>query len=98
MYVAVDLMDGPTLFTSNVNARCSINGLACGSFVTDSAPVGDRTTYAYNKTLFNVLGLKKAQHTLRVDLVKPSLLLVWHRPVGANPGQDCSLYLISSII
>jgi len=78
MYVAVNSTRSATLFTSNVNAKCSIDGLPCGEVATGPAPVGDRTTYAYNQTLFEVPGLKMAQHTLRVDLVQPSMLLVWH--------------------
>lgn len=69
-------MDSSAMFTNNVSLKYSIDGLPRGDVIADSVPAANRTTYVYNKTLLDVTGLTDAQHTLRVDVRKPSLLLV----------------------
>ena len=69
-------IDRAITFNNNVGVKYSIDDVPRGSFVRDSAPTTDRTTYIYNQTLFDITGLANVKHTLRVDLMKPSLLLV----------------------
>lgn len=69
-------MDSSAIFTNNLSLNYSIDGVPRGDVIANSVPTANRTTYAYNTTLLDVTGLTSAQHTLRVDVKKPSLLLV----------------------
>lgn len=80
IYTAVESVDRLAAFTNNVNLKYSINNIPRNDVILDGAPIANQTTYVYNKTLFDVVGLPNAQHTLKVELRKPSLLLVWCHP------------------
>lgn len=69
-------MDSSAIFTNNLSLKYSIDGVPRGDVIGDSVPTANRTTYVYNKTLLDVTRLASVQHTLRVDVRKPSLLLV----------------------
>jgi hypothetical protein len=57
----------------NTNVTYSIDGRYQNT--TGHSPTG-APDYLYNQSLFRVSGLDNMEHTLRVDLVKPSMLLV----------------------
>jgi hypothetical protein len=70
-YIAVDIIrDG---FVTNTNVNYSIDGVPLGTAVREPA---SRNSYVYNQPLFNITGLTNVEHTLWVDLLTPSVLLV----------------------
>ena len=72
-YIALDIIETAFVFTTGTNISYSIDGVQRGTTVRNPANLN---TYAYNQILFNVTGLTNTEHTLRVDLLKPSVLLV----------------------
>jgi hypothetical protein len=72
-YIAVDTIERTFTYTTGTNVSYSIDGAQRGAAVRNPT---DRDAFAYNETLFNITGLSNDKHTLRVDLLKPSVLLV----------------------
>jgi hypothetical protein len=70
-YIAVDIIR--TGFVTNTNVNYSIDAVPYGTAFRDPQ---NRNSYVYNQSLFNVTGLTNAEHTLWVDLLPPSVLLV----------------------
>jgi len=68
-YIAIDLI-GP--WTTNTNATYSMDGIQRG--VTERKST-NQTDYLYDQTLLKLDGLLDVQHTLRVDIQQPGVLL-----------------------
>ena len=69
----IDIALEISVFRNGTNASYSIDGNHLGTTVR-SPP--DRGAYVYNQSLFNIEGLSNTEHTLRVDLLEPSVMLV----------------------
>lgn len=72
-FIAMDIIDTSVQFTTSTNVSYSIDGVQRGTFVRKPA---NHDAYAYNQSLFSITGLTNAEYTLRVNLLKPSALLV----------------------
>ncbi len=88
-YTAIDLI-GP--WTTNTNVSYSIDGITRGEKQRKST---NQTDYLYNQLLFQIDGLPNVEHTLRVDLQMPGVLLV--RPFGNRAGGSKGGFLLSLI-
>ena len=53
----------------------SLDGALRGTF---TRPSTNSSVYFYNQMLFGIGGLTNSEHTLRVDMLGTSLLLVWY--------------------
>ena len=73
MYIAVDTTVPEYVSTAGTNISYSIGGVQLGTFLRNPA---NRNSYNYNQSLFNITALTNGKHTLRVDLLQPSVLLV----------------------
>ena len=69
-YIAIDLVSS---WTTNTGVEYSIEGAQNGSAIWEPRNQSD---YVYNQTLFRISGLENTEHTLRVELLQPSVLLV----------------------
>ena len=66
-------MDSVSSWTTNTDVEISIDGVQSGSASRDPMNQAD---YFYDQTLFRISGLEDTEHVLRVELRKPSVLLV----------------------
>jgi hypothetical protein len=69
-YIAIDSV---SFWTTNTHVEYSIDGAQTGS--ASREPI-NQADYFYNQTLFRISGLEDTRHTLKVELRKPSVLLV----------------------
>jgi len=69
-YIAIDLI-GP--WTTNTNVSYAIDGIQRNVTQREST---NQTDYLYNQSLFRLDGLTNVQHTVRVDIERPGVLLV----------------------
>lgn len=69
----MDIIATAFVFTTGTNVSYSIDGIQRGTSVRNPA---NRGAYVYNQSLFSVEGLTNVEHTLRVDLLNPSNLMV----------------------
>ena len=69
-YIAIDFISS---WTTNTDVVYSIDGVPSGS--ASHAPI-NQAEYLYNQTLFRISGLEDTKHILKVELRKPSVLLV----------------------
>jgi hypothetical protein len=74
IYIPIDIIETAFVFTTGTNVSYSIDGVQRGTAVRNPA---NRNAYIYNQSLFSISGLTNVEHTLRVDLLKPSVLLVY---------------------
>ena len=88
-YTAIDLI-GP--WTTNTNVSYSIDGIPRGEKQRIST---NQTDYLYNQLLFQIDGLPNIEHTLRVDVQMPGVLLV--RPFRNRAGGPKGYTLFSLI-
>jgi len=88
-HIAIDLVND---WTTNTNVSYSIDSTPRGVVQRNPA---NQTDYLYNQILFQVDGLPNVEHTLRVDLQRPGVLLV--RLLGNWAGGAKVGFLFSSI-
>jgi hypothetical protein len=69
-YIAIDSV---SFWTANTHVEYSIDGAQTGS--ASREPI-NQADYFYNQTLFRISGLEDTRHTLKVEVRKPSVLLV----------------------
>lgn len=69
-YTAIDLIGN---WTTNTNVSYSIDGITRGEKQRQST---NQTDYLYNQLLFQIDGLPNVEHTLRVHVQMPGVLLV----------------------
>ena len=84
-HTAIDLI---ALWTTNTNVSYSIDGVTRGEKQRKST---NQTDYLYNQLLFQVDGLPNVDHTLRVDVQRPGVLLVrlFRNRAGGSKGGFC---------
>lgn len=90
-YIAIDLI-GP--WTTNTNVTYSIDGGAANMTQRASTNITD---YLYDQLLFRIDGLPNVEHTLRVDIQQPGVLLVslvCNRAEGTEVYPFCSARLL----
>jgi hypothetical protein len=67
------IIDKIVTWIGNTNVAYSIDGVRQDTAARTPTNASD---YLYNQSLFRVGGLANTEHTLRVDLLKPSILMV----------------------
>ena len=84
-HTAIDLI---ALWTTSTNVSYSIDGITLGEKQRKST---GQTDYLYHQLLFQVDGLPNEDHTLRVDVQNPGVLLVrlFRNRAGGSKGDFC---------